>query len=268
MVSSGKITMHMEETKQPSNLSIPIAIVAAGALVAAAVYFGGGAGGQSTTAVPGTEVTKDVPAVTADDHIIGNTNASVTLVEYTDLECPFCKQFHTTMKRIMDEYGPEGKVAWVLRNFPLSQLHPNAPALSVAAECVAQAEGNGVYWDFVDELFARAPINTLFDMEMLDDAVSAVGADVSVFRTCYDAEETKPRVEADYNAAIESGGRGTPFNVLVLSKKISGAQKQKLEAAQKQYPGALSLSESGMSIGIAGAQPYEVVKTAIDAVLQ
>ncbi len=78
------------------------------------------------------------------DHIRGNPDAPVTLVEYSDFECPFCKRFHPTVKRIVDEYG--GRVRWVYRHFPLDEIHPvKARREAAAAECAAELGGNDAF---------------------------------------------------------------------------------------------------------------------------
>ena len=111
-----------QETTQPTiqknNLAVPVAIVIAGALIAGAVYWS--ARGDSVAVAPQPQAAQEntgglekLAPVTNDDHIRGNPNAPVKIVEYSDMECPFCKRFHTTMQQVMDEYGKDGKVAWV-----------------------------------------------------------------------------------------------------------------------------------------------------------
>lgn len=90
--------------------------------------------------------------VTDKDHIKGDINAPVKIVEYSDIDCPFCKRFHTTMQEIMDSYGKDGKVAWVYRHFPLTQLHPDAFNKAEASECITAKGGNDKFWSFVDAL--------------------------------------------------------------------------------------------------------------------
>lgn len=239
MTETGKIDME--------KMSTPIAIVIAGALIAAAMYFGGGGAGTSGdysfnqgAQQGGTQAAgKPVPKVTADDHIIGNPNAELIIVEYTDLECPFCKQFHNTMKEVMAKYGASGKVAWVIRNFPLEQLHPNAPKLALAAECVADLGGNDVYWKFLDEVFAVAPLNTPFDFAKLDATVAKVGVNAGAFQSCYTSEKFRAKIEKELNDAVDSGGQGTPFNNLVL--------------------------KNGKNIEIPGAQPFDYIDKLIEA---
>lgn len=91
--------------------------------------------------------------VDEDDHIRGDLDAEIVLVEYSDFLCPFCGQFHDTMKQIVDTYEAD-QVAWVYRQFPIPQLHPEAPRYSQASECIADIEGNEAFWDYADEVFA------------------------------------------------------------------------------------------------------------------
>lgn len=94
---------------------------------------------------------ENVDPVSASDHIRGNPDAEIVIVEYSDFDCPFCARFHSTMNSVMDQYGEE--VAWVYRHFPLESLHPNAPAVAVASECVAELGGNDAFWKFADSYF-------------------------------------------------------------------------------------------------------------------
>lgn len=224
------------------NLTVPIAIVVAGALVAGALFLTG----RGTTPTPnennsGNVSAESVPPVTAEDHILGNPDADIVVVEYSDLECPFCKQFHVTMQQIMDEYGADGTVAWVYRNFPLAQLHPNAPRLAEAAECVAELGGNSAYWDFLDEIFAIAPVNEYFPMNRLTETATAVGVSDSAFDACLASGRHQDTVEQQFNDALATGGQGTPHNILIL--------------------------KSGEKIELPGAQPYATVKNVIETIL-
>ena len=90
----------------------------------------------------------EVPAVTAEDHIIGSIDAPVVIIEYSDFECPYCKAFHATVKQIVADSN--GNVAWVYRHWP---IHQNSFAKLVAAECVAKIKGNDAFWKYTDLLF-------------------------------------------------------------------------------------------------------------------
>ncbi|MFA4936948.1 MAG: thioredoxin domain-containing protein [Patescibacteria group bacterium] len=90
------------------------------------------------------------------DYILGDSNAQVTVVEYSDLECPYCKRFHPTRQQIMAEFP--GQVRWVFRHFPLN-FHANAQKEAEAAECAGKLGGAEKYWQFVDKIFERTTSN-------------------------------------------------------------------------------------------------------------
>src|SRR3990167_1249729 len=125
----------MEPSSTKNSLAIPLSIVFGFALIAVAIYFSG----MNKTVAPNTAqnngdtpvtTVSNIPPVDETDHIKGNPNAPILIVEYSDYDCPFCKSFHETMNRIIEEYGATGKVAWVYRQFPIPQLHQNAPRIS------------------------------------------------------------------------------------------------------------------------------------------
>src|SRR3989338_3572308 len=95
------------------------------------------------------DATNVPPIDPKEDHIRGNPDAKVSVIEYSDFECPFCKRHHPTMTQIMDAYGDD--VNWVYRHYPLS-FHPNAEPSALASECVAEIGGNDAFWGFVDKL--------------------------------------------------------------------------------------------------------------------
>lgn len=98
--------------------------------------------GEGATALTG------VTPVGSDEHRIGPRNAKVTLIEYSDFECPFCQRFHPTIKQIAAKYPDD--VAVVYRHFPLESIHPNARGYAIASECAGQ---QGKFWEFADTLF-------------------------------------------------------------------------------------------------------------------
>jgi protein-disulfide isomerase len=105
--------------------------------------------------------------VTEKDHIFGNPQAEMVIVEYSDLECPFCKRFHETMIQIMSEYGKEGKVAWVYRHFPLDAIHSKARREAEAVECAGELGGNDKFWAYVNKLVEITPSNNQLDASLL-----------------------------------------------------------------------------------------------------
>ena len=153
-----------------------------------------------------------LPKVSSDDHIKGDKNALVMLIEYSDYECPFCKQFHPTMQKLVDEY--KGQVAWIYRDFPLEVIHPKAKPTAEAAECVAELGGDDAFWTFTDAAFAGAPAS-LNDLTAL--AVKA-GVSATDFESCTKSGRTADKVQADYDGGSGAGITGTPGTFVINNK--------------------------------------------------
>jgi len=96
----------------------------------------------------------EMSAVTSSDHIRGNPNTPVKIVEFSDLQCPYCQVFHGVMQQVMTDYGSKGQVAWVYRHLPLTSIHRYALTWAEEAECVAQAGGVEKFWEYIDARFA------------------------------------------------------------------------------------------------------------------
>ncbi len=222
------------QTNKLQSLMIPLAIVIGFGLIAAAIYMTGAtnplATGTTDTENQVVEAEGDLANITPvsdADHIRGNPNAPIVFVEYSDYDCPFCKNFHETMKRIMEEYGADGRVAWVYRHFPLQELHPSAPRIAEASECVAKLGGNTAFWTFSDLVFGERGTNELTDTSRLPEFATSAGVDAAAFNTCLENGETRSLVEEDFNNAIAIGGRGTPHTIVLVGEEqgvINGAQ--------------------------------------------
>ncbi len=220
------------------NFAIPFAIIVAGFAIAAAVYFGDNK--QIDAAAPQGAVTLD--PVTEKDHLLGNPKAKVIIVEYSDTECPFCKVFHQTMNRVMNEYGSGGQVAWVYRQFPIAGLHPKAHKESEASECANKLGGNTKFWEYLNRMIEITPSNNGLDLAKLPEIAKEVGLDVTAFNTCLSNGETAKIVDDGIASATKAGAQGTPYSLVVVDGKIVGS--------------------------INGAQPYETVKAQIDELLK
>ncbi len=247
----------MEETKisKLSPYLMPIAVVIAGGLIAGAVLLNGSTEkvtqqkNTNPTAqnVPEQQVgsTDAVAKVTDKDHIKGNPDALVKIVEYSDFECPFCKQFHNTMNEIMDKYGASGEVAWVFRQFPLDQLHPvKAQAVAVASECANEQGGNDTFWKFTDRYFELTLTNNRTDIDVVIPQIAKeIGLDIPAFNTCRQSGKYNEHIQGDIANAVATGGRGTPWSVVIAPNgktfPINGAQplgavEQIIELAKKE----------------------------------
>lgn len=203
---------------------IPISIIIAGAIIAAAVVFSGNR--QVVVQEPVAQPQQEQPQANPDirkvsdatDHIFGNPNADLFIVEYSDIECPFCKRYNEeVLGRLKSEYQDNDRIAFVFRHFPLDapftrELHPNATEEAVAAECVADLAGDDAFFTFVGSLFADTTTANLSGeafVTKLSDLAVAAGADATAFENCY-AEDDQTKVAADFNDGVENGVQGTP----------------------------------------------------------
>lgn len=200
-----------------NNFAVPVAIVIAGLAIATAVYFGGSKENITPLAQkPGVALAP----VTSDDHILGNPNAKVVIVEYSDTECPFCKMFHETMNRVMGEYAAGGKVAWVYRHSPIAGLHPKAHREAQATECAASLGGNTKFWDYTNKLFDITPSNNGLKDEELFTIAQNVGLEKEAFSTCLEGGSQAARVDRDLASGREAGVRGTPHSLVLVDGKL------------------------------------------------
>ncbi len=216
---------------EKNSLAIPAAIVIAAALIAGAIYLNGRDAAKQAPTNP-EEKLKDITVRPVDesDHIRGNPNAPIMLVEYSDYDCPFCSQFHDTMLRVMNSYGTAGDVAWVYRHFPLEQLHPNAPRIAEASECVAELGGTDAFWKFTDLVFAEKPIETrngqsylgLTDMNRLPEFAVTAGVERQAFTSCLDSGKYEEAIETATKEAVAAGGTGTPYTVIIAGNEVVG----------------------------------------------
>lgn len=233
-----------------NKLAMPAAIVLAGVLISGAVIYSlnkkstpraeseSASLAQNIQSAPSIDNVK--PVSIDRDHILGNPAAPIKIVEYSDTECPFCKNFHETMHQMIQEY--DGQVAWVYRHFPLHQIHPKAIPEAEATECVAELGGNTAFWAYLDRIFEITPSNNGLDLALLPEIAEFVGIDRTAFEECFNSRRHAQKIADNYNDAVNSGGRGTPYNVII--------------------------APNGQKTALPGALPYSSVKTVLDKILE
>ena len=150
-----------------------------------------------------------------DDPAQGSTSAPVTLVEYSDFQCPFCAQVMPTLKRVQQTYGDEVRVVW--KNFPLTAIHPQAFGAAQAGRC---AQEQGKFWELHDRLFAN---QQTLQPGALKTHAAAVGLDAGIFDECLDSGKHAGAVQAQMDAATALGVISTP-TVFINGRLVSGAQ--------------------------------------------
>jgi len=173
---------------------------------------------------PEEVVRYDVPV--DDDPSIGPEDAEITLIEFSDYQCPFCQRWHEQVFNQLREEYPD-QIRFVYRDLPLTSLHPEAVPAALAANC---ANEQGSFWEYHDQLFSG---NYALGAESYLQIANALGLDEAQFEECYSTEKYSDEVQADYQYAANLGIQSTPTFFL-------------------------------NGIPIVGAQPYEVFKQVIE----
>lgn len=203
-------------------------------VIAAAVMYGGN---QAAPITDSTELTEDQQAlleVRPDDHVLGAATSTVTVVEYSDFQCPACRSFEPEVTKLLETY--EGQVSVVYRHLPLRQIHPNA---DMAARASVAAANQGAFKAMHDLLFEnqdswsseRNPSATF------ESYAESLGLDMDQFSADLASEEVRDRVNRDYQDAVALLGANrlaTP-TIFVNGTRLSGNELGQIEMIVGDY---------------------------------
>jgi protein-disulfide isomerase len=168
---------------------------------------------------PPVRVVMDAPritvAVNADDPSQGKTDALVTVVEFSDFQCPFCLRVMPTLKELRTKYGDRMRLVW--KDFPLTQIHPQAFVAAQAGNC---AREQGKFWEYHDTLFAN---QSSLQPDSLKKYAADTGLDTATFNQCLESSKYEARVQEALAAGSRLGIGSTP-TVYVNGRMINGAQ--------------------------------------------
>jgi len=170
-----------------------------------------------------------VEIATEGEPTLGPSNAPITIVEFSDFQCPYCRQAQSTVKRIMAEY--EGKIKLVFRDFPLRNIHPLAQKAAEAAQCAAEQQK---FWPYHDKLFT----STNLQMDELKKFAQELELNLAQFTTCLDSGKSAAGIDTDMQAGQQAGVNATP-TFFVNGSPLSGAAsyerfKELVDAALEQ----------------------------------
>lgn len=228
-------------TQSRTSLALPGAIVIAGIIIAGSILY---TNGSRTASVGDANPQADAPRVvertsieSTDDPSLGSPDAPVTIVEFSDFQCPFCRIFwQDTFGKLKEEYIDTGKVRLIYRDFPLA-FHSAAKPAAVGAEC---AQEQGKFLEYHNAIFAgQAAQGTgtiSFTVSDIRTWAHTGGLEMTAFNQCINSSDFDAEIEADVAAGTAAGVSGTP------SFFVNGAE-------------------------IVGAQPYAVFKQMIDEAL-
>jgi len=259
-------------------LLIAGSIVAAGALIAVGIYLAPANTTQNENSNDQQAQDKDLiqrtsidnRPVTEEDFIRGSSTAAVTVIDYSDLECPFCKQFHQIMNDMTDKYSGQ-ELAWVYRHFPLESIHSKAPKEAHATECAAELGGEDAFWQYTDRIFAVTPSNNEFDLDRLPEIAAEIGLDRQAFVSCQESGRNQSKVQEDFEDARSTGGSGTPFVIIKLNEKPDTETVQLMEkiarSANKQSRRVrVKIDENNTKLSSNGALPARALDRLIQTV--
>lgn len=179
-----------------------------------------------------TSVPMGIPVVTDEDYILGDPNAPITVIEYSDIECPFCNRFHPNAQKTVDDYP--GQVRWIFRHFPLS-FHPSAEPSANATECAGE---QGKFYEFLDIMYEN---QELLGTDFYKSTAKNLGLNTTQFNTCYDESKYSTKIRTQAQGGAAAGVEGTP--------------------------GSFVIGPDGSAVPIRGALPYESVQQIINSMI-
>lgn len=200
-----------------------------------------------TNTDPRLYATGKMPEVTSADHVRGDLNkAKVVIVEYSDLQCPFCSRHHPTLKKLFEAYGDQ--VAWVYRHFPLNSIHPNARPAAIASECAGE---QGKFWEFIDATFN-------------DNAT--MNGDAAAASALYQKIAKDIKLDSGKFSSCLSSGK---YDSVVDSQQDGGESLQVQGTPATFFNGQMvqTYNPNSASWGSAGAASYATLQKLLDAEL-
>lgn len=210
---------------------LALSILTAGVMVSGSLLYTNSVGvnlgaqindGQQVVQQPGNGAKVDVSV--DDDPVLGNKNAKVTIIEFSDYQCPFCRAFwKDALAQIKKDYIDTGKARFIYRDYPLS-FHPMAMPSAQAAEC---ADDQGKYWEMHDKIFGEEEKlgqgTVTYAVDDLKKWAVAIGLNSAQFNQCFDSGKYKAEVEKDMADGTAAGVSGTP-STFINGRLVVGAQ--------------------------------------------
>jgi len=218
----------MPKNQPSSTYTVIGSVFIAGLIIIGVIIYSGESSENNNTPAE-----MKIREASSEDHYLGDLNAPIKFIEYSDLECPYCQQFHLTLyEEIKPEYIDTGKIVWIFRNLPLIQIHSKAQREAEAAECVASLAGNDAFWQYIDIIFRNSPLNNGLNLSKLPEFAVQIGVNEKAFNECLQSGDYQADVKLDSDEAQALGATGTPFSVIMKNGEIIGTLPGVVEASQ------------------------------------
>ncbi len=214
----------INKEKGKNEYLLPLSIIIAAILISVSWIYATGLKNTRQAEqkqIPAKEDTAGLPGeikikpVDVNEHIRGSAGAPVKIIEFSDLECPFCKMFQQAMNQVMEEYGKDGRVAWIFRNYPLDSLHSKARKAAIGSECAAELGGNDKFWAYIDKYYEITPSNNQIDLKEIPKIGESIGLARAEFETCLNSDKFNQKINENIKDGTTAGLRGTPYSVII-----------------------------------------------------
>lgn len=235
MTEENTITIKKDNLWKYSTLVLVAVIIVFGAVS----LFNSGNSGTDSQGLPATgqAAASGNSLIENNDPVLGDKNAEVSVLEFSDFQCPFCaRAFEGAVRDLKNsDLFREGKVNFVYKHFPLNSIHPYAQKAAEASLC---AQDQGKFWEYHDMLFQN---QNALDTTSLKSYASQLGLDTGEFSNCLENDEKSSEVSKELRQATSSGGQGTPYFVIVNNN-------------------------NGRTTSVSGAVPFTQIQSAINSV--
>lgn len=206
-------------TKQKNNFNTGFAVLLGALIIGAAILYSGKMSTENNSAFVDPDTIFSGRELKSEELLAGSLKNKVVVLEYSDLECPFCKKFHTeTMNNVYTKYA--GKVSFAFRHFPLT-FHKKAPKEAEATLCAREQGGQTAYKNYISRIFETTNGNDSLDLNLLPKFAEELGLDTNKWNNCMATSTYAAQVQLDLNDGLEVGVQGTP-NAYVLIKQDNG----------------------------------------------
>ena len=151
--------------------------------------------------------------IDTEDHFMGNIDAPIVLVEFSDMECPFCKSLHLQIKKVLAPEIESGNLLWIYRHFPLA-VHKKSIFEAEASECAYEQGGNDAFWKYLKAVYMVTPSNDGLDLDLLPKIAMDLGLDSIAFKSCLESRKYRSRIEKDIIDGARAGIIKTPSTII------------------------------------------------------
>ncbi len=248
---------------------IPISIIVAGLIVSGSILQSSDLSLNFFDRNEKSQEVTGISPISPEEPILGNPEADIIIVEYSDTECSFCISFARERDRIMSFYGESGMVAWVYRTLPV--LNSVSKKKAMALECVAEEHNDHVFWEYlrmIQETDITDPKNGGTDTELLKQPLKKIGVSTEFLSNCIEDERYKNKVQRNIQEAVASGAERTPFLIILLPERLSSSQEERIKETVRDIPADLVLIPSNSDrLLINGSVPAEIIKEVLNAIL-